>query len=247
MQNFSSNFSNTLIFCSLTLLSLIFLPFFNSYFIANAQEDIITIVPGSSDSSRYRFFDITEYPISIGEEIKWYNADDIVHNIVIFFNNGKDILAQSENIKPKDFFSYTFENEGVYIFQSSKYDWMNGKIIVTEDLKTIKKTTENDLDIYLSLTPSSINVGEKVLFKITFVDNKSEKNQEHVDYSFTIENPASDKVLYKNPITHSAWGLEPASHIFNFDGSFIVKVVIEGILFQPIEPEFAEFELQVVE
>ena len=51
-------------------------------------EEIITIVPGSSDSSRYRFFDITEYPISTGEEIKWYNADNILHKIQIMSNDG---------------------------------------------------------------------------------------------------------------------------------------------------------------
>ena len=62
-------------------------------------EEIITIVPGSSDSSRYRFFDITEYPISTGEEIKWYNADNIIHNIQIMSNDtNKTIIAKSENI-----------------------------------------------------------------------------------------------------------------------------------------------------
>ena len=58
---------------------LFFLFSFDSHFAHS--EEIITIVPGSSDSSRYRFFDITEYPISTGEEIKWYNADNIIHNI----------------------------------------------------------------------------------------------------------------------------------------------------------------------
>ena len=49
------------------------------------SEEIITIVPGSSDSSRYRFFDITEYPINPGKEIKWYNADNILHNIKVMY------------------------------------------------------------------------------------------------------------------------------------------------------------------
>jgi plastocyanin len=250
MKNlFLINLTKTLLFffSFSLLLFILFLFSFPSYYFANAQEEIITIVPGSSDSSRYRFFDITEYPISTEEEIKWYNADDVIHNIVIFSNNGKDILTKSENIKPKGFFSYTFENKGEYLFQSSNYDWMKGKIIVTDDIETIKKSMEKDIDIYLSWTPSSINIGEKVFFKIIFVDNKSEKNQEHLDYSFTIENPTtSDNTLYKNAITHSAWGVEPASHTFNSNGVFIGKVGIEGLLFQPIEPVFTEFELQVV-
>ena len=68
-----------MLFFSFSILFLLFS--FYPYF-ANAEE-IITIVPGSSDSSRYRFFDITEYPISTGKEIKWYNADNIIHNIVV--------------------------------------------------------------------------------------------------------------------------------------------------------------------
>jgi plastocyanin len=247
ITNISSS-SSLLLLSSFSILLLLLIFSFYPYF-AHAQEEIITIVPGSSDSSRYRFFDITEYPISTGEEVKWYNADNIVHNILVTSSssNGKDTIAQSENIKPNEFFNYKFDKEGEYLFQSSKYDWMKGKIIVTDDIKTIKKSMGNDIDVYISWTPSSIKLGEKSLFKIIFVDKKSEENQEHIDYSFTIQNPSlsSDKVLYKNAFTHSAWGVEPASHIFDSGGTFIGKVGIEGILFQPIDPEYTEFEIQV--
>ena len=254
------NITNTLLLLLLSSFSiLLLLSLFSFYpYFANAQEEVITIVPGSSDSSRYRFFDITEYPISTGEEIKWYNADNIVHNIVITSfgsssssSNGNDTIAQLENIKPNEFFSYQFDKEGEYLFQSPKYDWMKGKIIVTNDIKTVKKSIGNDIDVYISWTPSTIKLGEKLLFKIIFLDKKSEKNQEHIDYSFTIQNPSSsspsNKVLYKNAITHSAWGVEPASHVFDSGGTFIGKLGVEGILFQPIDPEYTEFEIQVTE
>jgi plastocyanin len=255
-----TNITNTLLLLLLSSFSiLLLLSLFSFYpYFANAQEEVITIVPGSSDSSRYRFFDITEYPIGTGEEIKWYNADNIVHKIVISSpssgggsSNENDTIAQSENIKPNEFFSYQFDKEGEYLFQSPKYDWMKGKIIVTDDIKTIKKSMkENDIDIYISWIPSIIKLGEKSVFKIIFLDKKSEKNQEHIDYSFTIQNPSSsssNKVLYKNAITHSAWGVEPASHVFDSGGTFIGKLGIEGILFQPIDPEYTEFEIQVTE
>jgi hypothetical protein len=129
---------------------------------------------------------------------------------------------------------------------------MKGKIIVTDDIKTVKKSMkENDIDVYISWIPSTIKLGEKSIFKIIFLDKKSEENQEHIDYSFTIQNPSSssssNKVLYKNTITHSAWGVEPASHVFDSGGTFIGKLGIEGILFQPIDPEYTEFEIQVTE
>jgi hypothetical protein len=169
-----------------------------------------------------------------------------MHNIVITTTDGKTIVTQSKDIKPKSVFSFTFDDEGEYLFKSSNYDWMKGKIIVTTDIKTIKKSTDNDIDLYLSWTPSSINEGEKVFFKIIFVDKKSEKNQEHIDYSFTIENPKSDKVLYKNAITHSAWDVEPASYVFDSGDTFIGKLRIEGILFQPLEPDQTEFEITTI-
>ena len=51
----------------------------------------------------------------------------------------KTILAETENIKPKEYFNYEFKEEGEYLFQSSNYPWMKGKIIVTDDIKTIKE------------------------------------------------------------------------------------------------------------
>ena len=211
-------------------------------------EEIITIVPGSSDSSRYRFFDITEYLISTGEEIRWYNADNIIHNIQIMSNDtNKTIVTESENIEPKEYFNYEFNEEGEYLFQSIKYPWMKGKIIVTDDIKTVKKSFENDIDLSISWTPSTIKSGEKAIFKIIFIDKKSIKNQEHIDYSFTIKDSTADKVLYKNSLTHSAWGVEPASHKFNSIGNFIGEVGIQGVLFQPVSPQSSEFEIEVTQ
>ena len=240
---FHLNKMTNMLFFSFSILFLLFS--FYSYF-AHAEE-IITIVPGSSDSSRYRFFDITEYIISTGEEIKWYNADDILHNIKVMSSDGKTIVTESENIKPKEYFNYEFKEEGEYLFQSIKYPWMKGKIIVTDDIKTIKERLKNNIDLYISWTPSISKSGEKTLFKIIFIDKKSSKNQEHIDYSFTIKDLDDDKVLYKNSLTHSAWGVESASHKFNSTGNFMGEVGIQGMLFQPVSPQYSEFEIEVTQ
>ena len=86
--------------------------------------------------------------------------------------DGKTIVAESENIKPKEYFNYEFKEEGEYLFQCSKYPWMKGKIIVTDDIKTIKERLKNNIDLYISWTPSTIKSGEKALFKIIFIDKK---------------------------------------------------------------------------
>jgi plastocyanin len=234
----------TLIF-SLLFLTLLLVFSFSSFF-ADAQEETITIVPGSSDSSRYRFFDITEYPLNTGEEVKWYNADNIVHNIIVTSNDGDIIVAQSGNIKPKNSFSYKFDKPGEYFFKSANYNWMKGKVIVTNNIKTVKKNMNNDIEAYLSwIPPSHTQINKNTIFKIIFVDKKSEKNQEHIDYSFIIRNSSSDKILYQNTLTHSAWGVEPASYKLDPNYSFIGKLGIDGIQFQPIKPVYAEFEIQL--
>jgi plastocyanin len=240
---FQLNKITNLLFFSFSIFVLFSIFSFESQFAQS--EEIITIVPGSSDSSRYRFFDITEYPINPGEEIKWYNADNILHNIKVMYNDGRTILSESDNIKPKGYFNYEFKEEGEYLFQSAKYPWMKGKIIVTDDINTIKESFENDIDLYLSWTPSAIKSGDKALFKIIFIDKKSNKNQEHIDYSFTIKESTADKVLYKNSLTHSGWGIEPASYKFYLTtGKFVGEFGILGILFQPINPEYIEFEIE---
>ena len=175
-------------------------------------------------------------------------ADNILHNIQIMSNDtNKTVVAESENIKPNQYFNYEFKGEGEYLFQSIKYPWMKGKIIVTDDIKTVKKSFENDIDLYISWTPSTIKFGEKAIFKIIFIDKKSSKNQEHIDYSFTIKDSTADKVLYKNSLTHSAWGVEPASHKFNSIGNFIGELGIQGILFQSITPEYIKFGIETTQ
>jgi hypothetical protein len=124
---------------------------------------------------------------------------------------------------------------------------MKGKIIVTDDIKTIKEKLKNNIDLYISWTPALIKSGEKTLFKIIFIDKKSSKNQEHIDYTFTIKDLDNDKVLYKNSLTHSAWGVEPASHKFNSTGNFMGEVGIQGVLFQPMSPQYSEFEIEVTQ
>jgi hypothetical protein len=124
---------------------------------------------------------------------------------------------------------------------------MKGKIIVTDDIKTVKESFENDIDLYMSWTPSTIKSGEKTIFKIIFIDKKSTKNQEHIDYSFTIKDSTIDKVLYKNSLTHSAWGVEPASYTFDLTGNLVIQVGIQGILFQPITSEYIEFEIETTQ
>ena len=66
-------------------------------------------------------------------------ADNILHNIQIMSNDtNKTVVAESENIKPNQYFNYEFK-EGEYLFQSIKYPWMKGKIKEKSLLQMISK------------------------------------------------------------------------------------------------------------
>ena len=74
-------------------------------------------------------------------------------------------------------------------------------------------------------------------------DKKTGKNQQHVDYVFSIASPEK-KTLYQQTL-HSSWGVESASYKFQTGGLFTPKVTIDAILFQPVEPVEDDFKIPV--
>jgi hypothetical protein len=84
------------------------------YFTIIHAEEIITIIPGSSDEKRERFYDITYYPIKPGETIKWHNADNIPHQIEILTEN--NVTKKHYKIDPNNRFSFKFERIGNIYF-----------------------------------------------------------------------------------------------------------------------------------
>jgi hypothetical protein len=45
----------------------------------------------------------------------------------------------------------------------------------------------------------------------------------------------------------AAWGIEHASYTFDLTGNLVIEVGIQGILFQPITPEYIEFEIETTQ
>jgi hypothetical protein len=85
--------------------------------------------------------------------------------------------------------------------------------------------------------------GELTHFQITFINKKTGKNQQHIDYVFSIANP-ENKILYQQTL-HSSWGVESSSYKFQTTGVFIPKVTIDAVLFQPVEPVDGDFKISV--
>lgn len=220
-------------------------------------EEVITIIPGSTDENRYRFVDISFYPIETGKEVTWYNGDTVNHRLIInsgpgpvnFTSSDGNVnssfeVADSGIIEPNDSFAFTFDREGTFNFYSPIYPWIRGKVFVTNDITTVTETdSENDIDVQLTWTPSVPKIGEETKFKIIFIDRELDGNQKHIDYKFSIEAPGGQSIALQSP--HSGWGVESASHEFIKNGNYKPKISIFTVQFIPVEVGTTEFGLMV--
>jgi hypothetical protein len=208
------------------------------------SENIITIIPCSSNHDNAKFFDMPFYFINKGQSIRWNNADDIDHRLIITNSSNDRLLSDSGIIKPNGSFSFKFNNMGVYHFSSPVYHWMQGNVFVTNNVSSITAANLKDnVEVQLSWTPSVPKAGEIAYFQIVFIDEKTGKNQPHVDYVFSIDSP-ENKTLYQQAL-HSSWGTESSSYMFKKGGPFTSRLTVDAILFQPIEPIETDFKVPV--
>jgi plastocyanin len=237
-------------FSTITILSLLVILaigiFFSLVIPLSFAEEVITILPGAQDHNRPRVLDITFYPIERGKELTWFNDDDVSHGIVINAtteeNNNTELVANSGIIRPGDSYTNAFEEEGTYHFSSPTYPWIKGTVYVSNDISTVTQTdSENNIDVQLSWTPSFPKVGQQTHFKIIFINKEKEENQKHIDYRFSIQDPAGKKIDLQSP--HSGWGVESASYTFDEEGEFKPRISIFNINFIPVEVGVTEFEL----
>jgi hypothetical protein len=211
--------------------------------IVYGYNDIITILPGASQKDIQSHFDITFYPLSVGKTLGWYNSDDINHNLNISTENGRKVLTKSGTIKPDSTFYYKFDKPGLYHFSSLSYPWMNGSVSVSNDTitTTASHNMKNNVTIQLTQQPSKVKVGQDTHFLITFINQRSKKNQEHIDYVFDIyDTDKSDKQVFKQAL-HSSHGKEQAKYKFLRPGNYIADITIYYILFSPVNPDSAKF------
>jgi plastocyanin len=145
-------------------------------FPAAFAEDAITIIPCSSNHNNPRFFDNPSYYVQKGQQIRWHNADDINHRIVISTSDAKAVLSDSGIIKSNGSFPFKFNNIGIYHFSSPVYPWMQGNVSVTDNISSVTMTnTKNNVDVQLTWTPAIPRVGEITHFKIIFINRTPTK------------------------------------------------------------------------
>ena len=117
---------------------------------------------------------------------------------------------------------------------------------VNEISAEIQKNPTNDgsLDVQLEFDDGSES-GDQTKLKIEFINPTSKQTQEHIDYTVTIKNDG-DSIFGPIPLTHTSLG-SVSIPVSLEDGTNIVTISVEGILFVPISPETVTFDVVIGE
>lgn len=158
-----------------------------------AENKIIIIPNGAAnpnfDTPATEWFSPSVVTIQSGDTITWINKDKEIHNITS--GNGitrlqfvttrsvgaPDGLFSSNPFKPGQSWSHTFTKPGIYHYFCSIHPWMNGAIVVSQQIPTtatdasgqhitqwpiVEKTLDGLYEVDLSWEPHVILTNEKI-------------------------------------------------------------------------------------
>jgi hypothetical protein len=206
-------------------------------------EDIITIYNGAGNRAAYHYVDVEIYPIEVGQPVTWYNDDYVEHQLVISAEDGS-ILGNSGPIDLRGSFSYEFNETGLFEYRSALYPAVKGKVLVSDDMVVMKsENLVSGLDLQISWTPANPSIGEETYIKSIFIDNESQKNQEHVDYSLSVTD-SSGNVLELQSDCHALNGLQVTRHVFDKKDDFTLSAEVHSVFFIPSTSSVATFPLK---
>jgi hypothetical protein len=116
----------------------------------------------------------------------------------------------------------------------------------------MKKTTSGgSLDVVLQPLPTPVVKSTQTSFKITFDQKGSSNVQLQIDYDVIILKDgkqlfqATSLVCHPGQPLHTAEGVVTIPYPFQQPGGYSVNVMVYGILFNPINPESAQFQINV--
>lgn len=107
----------------------------------------------------------------------------------------------------------------------------------------IKLTSGGTINVGFSTDPANPSPGDQTQLKISFINKQTNAIQQHIDYRVTVTKGQNQ--VFGIPITHTAEGAVSIPYQFQDAGDYQITVSVEGILFQPIPPETAEFSATI--
>lgn len=109
--------------------------------------------------------------------------------------------------------------------------------------QVVKPTSAGTLNVGFETNPSTPTPGDQTELKISFINKKDNTLQPHVDYKVSVSQ--GNNQVMGTGVVHTAEGSVGVPFQFQTAGTYQVTVEIEGILFQPIPPETATFDIVV--
>lgn len=102
------------------------------------------------------------------------------------------------------------------------------------------------LNVGITTIPEKPVAGGVTKFQIDFINPKTEKIQEHVDYKFTLQRDG-ENVFGPTDLLHTAEGSVTIPVETIESGTYFVLIEIEGILFQPMPVEVVSFSIPIAD
>lgn len=107
----------------------------------------------------------------------------------------------------------------------------------------VKPTSGGTINVGFTTDPAMPNPGDATQIKINFINKQTNAIQPHVDYKISVMQDGNQ--VFGIPLTHTAEGAVSIPFTFQTAGTYQVIVDVEGLVFQPIPPENATFDLNV--
>jgi hypothetical protein len=124
-----------------------------------------------------------------------------------------------------------------------------------------KATSRGSLNVMVQPTPTPIVKGTQTNFTVSFEQKGGNVVQPHIDYDVTIIKggklvfqasalgggiiKGTSIIAHPNQPLHATTGIVTIPYTFQKQGDYIMKVTVYGILFNPIDPEYAQFPISV--
>jgi len=111
----------------------------------------------------------------------------------------------------------------------------------------IVSTSDETLDVGINTTPKIPNTDESTKLMISFLKPDTERIQLHIDYRVSVTKDGDYVFGPMERLLHTSPGTITIPVKFSENGSHMIHIEVEGVLFQPIPLETATFTINVGE
>jgi len=117
----------------------------------------------------------------------------------------------------------------------------------SSEYSQIVSTSDETLDVGIYTIPAIPNTDEPTKLMISFLKPDTERIQQHIDYRVSVTKDGDYVFGPMSRLLHTSPGTITIPVQFSENGSHMIHIEVEGVLFQPIPLETATFTINVGE